>query len=100
MNLSFTDLWRGPLPNPEYKFHHSRQWRFDYAWPDKRLAVEFDGGQWIAHGGRHNRDGDREKLNVAAVMGWRVMQFSNQQWERDPAGCMDLIRQALDWRAP
>jgi very-short-patch-repair endonuclease len=37
---------------------------------------------------------------MAAVMGWRVMRFSNQQWERDPAGCMDLIQQALDWRVP
>ena len=97
MNVPFDYWWRDTpyTPMAEYKFHPERRWRFDYAFPAQRLAVEFDGGQWVAHGGRHNRDTDREKLNTAAAMGWRVLRFSNQQWEKDPYGCMTLVALAL-----
>ena len=82
-------------PVAEYQFAPPRRWRFDYAWPDSRVAVEFDGGQWVAHGGRHNRDTDREKLNHAAALGWRVLRFSNQQWEASPVDCVALIALAI-----
>lgn len=35
----------------EYRFHSSRMWRFDYAIPSLRIAIEIDGGIWIQ--GRH-----------------------------------------------
>jgi hypothetical protein len=59
----------------EHVFHPTRPWRFDYAWPEHRVALEVDGaaGAW----GRHSRPGgmraDHEKLNTAAVMGWCVL---------------------------
>jgi very-short-patch-repair endonuclease len=60
-------------------------WRFDFAWPDRMVAVEVDGGQYISKrpGGRHNTDQDRHKLNVAAMLGWRVLRFSNQMLEKE-----------------
>lgn len=58
----------------EYKFHSGRRWRFDYACPVKKIAVEQEGGIWII--GRHNRGkgfiNDMEKYNAATVMGWRL----------------------------
>ena len=30
-------------PLREYKFHPRRDWRFDFAWPEKKLAVEIQG---------------------------------------------------------
>jgi len=98
MTLPFLTLWTQTGLQPpvaEYQFAPPRRWRFDYAWPDCRVAVEFDGGQWVANGGRHNRDSDREKLNQAAVLGWRVLRFSNQQWEVDPVDCVALIALAI-----
>lgn len=84
----------------EHKFHATRKWRFDYAWlAPYRVAVEIDGGQWVAGGGRHNRDSDREKLNHAAAEGWRVLRFSTQQVEREPDACIELLRRALQWRS-
>ena len=80
----------------EYQFAPPRRWRWDFAWPDKRVAVEFDGGQWAAFGGRHNRDSDRDKLNHGAAAGWRVLRFSNQQWDADPLACMRLVSAALE----
>lgn len=88
-----------PEPTKEYRFHPVRKWRFDYAWPSYRCALEIDGGQWVAGGGRHNRDSDREKLNHAAADGWRVLRFSTQQVEREPDACIELLRRALQWHS-
>lgn len=58
----------------EHKFALPRQWRFDFAWPDQRIAVEIDGGLW--QNGRHQTLsgtlGDCEKYEAALARGWRV----------------------------
>lgn len=84
-----------PAPQREYRFDAVRRWRFDLAWPLQLVAVECDGGQWCAGGGRHNGDADREKLNAAAVQGWRVLRFSARQITTDPDGCIATLTQAL-----
>jgi len=65
----------------EYRFHPKRLWRFDYALPQFRIAIEIDGGVWTQ--GRHTRGAgwlkDSEKLNTAAVMGWRMLRFTPDQ---------------------
>lgn len=59
---------------PEYKFHATRRWRFDYAIPHLKLAIEVEGGIWTQ--GRHTRGagflGDMEKYNAAAAAGWTL----------------------------
>lgn len=64
-----------PAPVREHRFHPVRRWRFDYAWPEQRVALEVDGGVWT--GGRHTRGAgfikDMEKLNTATIAGWRVV---------------------------
>lgn len=64
-----------PAPIPEYKFHPTRKWRFDYAFIQGKVALEVEGGVWT--GGRHTRGSgfvkDMEKYNAAATMGWRVI---------------------------
>lgn len=82
-------------PVTEYEFARPRRWRFDFAWPGARVAVEIDGGQWKAGGGRHNTDEDREKLNRAVALGWRVLRFSPALVRRDPLGCVAVVRDAL-----
>ncbi|MCC6475013.1 MAG: hypothetical protein IT514_14870, partial [Burkholderiales bacterium] len=42
-----------PPPVAEHRFHETRRWRFDWAWPDHRVAIEIEGGVWTA--GRHTR---------------------------------------------
>ena len=84
-----------PKGKREYRFHKTRKWRFDWAWPDSKLAVEIDGGQWMRNGGRHARDSDREKMNEAACYGWRVLRFSGSMLKRDPLGVIGTIRRAL-----
>ena len=58
----------------EFKFHPVRMWRFDYAIPEHKIALEVEGGVFTQ--GRHIRPkgflGDMEKYNTATLMGWRV----------------------------
>ena len=69
-----------PVPVPEFKFHPTRRWRFDFAWPDRRLAVEIEGGAWI--GGRHTRGAgfinDAIKYNSATEIGWKILRYTPQ----------------------
>lgn len=63
-----------PKPTPEYRFDSVRRWRFDFSWPDHRVALEVEGGIW--NGGRHTRGAgflrDMEKYNAATLQGWRI----------------------------
>lgn len=68
------------LPNPEREvvFAPPRRWRFDLAWPSRKLAAEIEGGTWVS--GRHSRGAgmrkDAEKYNTAALAGWMVLRFT------------------------
>jgi hypothetical protein len=66
-----------PVPVPEYHFHPRRRWRFDWAFPDQRVALEVQGGAFLLTGGRHTRGAgyrrDLEKFSEAAILGWRVL---------------------------
>jgi very-short-patch-repair endonuclease len=65
----------------EYVFHPERKWRFDFAWPGKRIALEVEGGTFS--GGRHTRgvgyEGDCEKYSEAALLGWKVFRVTGKQ---------------------
>jgi very-short-patch-repair endonuclease len=65
----------------EYKFHPVRKWRFDYANPDLKIAVEVEGGIWT--NGRHTTGsgfaGDMVKYNEAVVLGWHLLRFTPDQ---------------------
>lgn len=70
-----------PEPITEFKFHVDRKWRFDFAWPAAKVALEVEGGIWI--GGGHNRGKgfkkDMEKYNSATRLGWRVLRVEPKQ---------------------
>lgn len=89
---AFAAAWaRNPLAGSdftrEHVFHPVRRWRFDFAFPSQRVAVEIEGAGSgprcpACHQpkfGRHQQlDGarkDAEKYNTAAAMGWRVLRF-------------------------
>ena len=68
------------IPKSEYKFLDKRRFRFDFAWPDRMIAMEIEGGVWIK--GRHTRGAgysrDMEKYNLAGLHGWKVYRFTPQ----------------------
>ena len=86
----------------EYLFHPTRKWRADFGikvdFLGGRLTtilVEIDGGAWV--GGRHvtgkGFEADIEKLNAAALLGYRVLRFTPAMVEDGRA--LAVIRQAL-----
>lgn len=86
----------------EYRFHPKRLWRFDYACPQHKVAVEIEGN--IFAFGRHNRPlgmvKDMEKYNSATSLGWSVLRFTPPATREElsrfgTAGCMDLIAEVL-----
>lgn len=89
-----------PQPKREYRFHDTRRWRFDFAWPAWNLALEIDGAIWTR--GRHTRGAgwlaDTEKLNAAASMGWRLLRCTPQQLCTDEM--LATIRTALNYHTP
>lgn len=64
-----------PPPEYEYRFHPTRRWRMDVAWPEEKVAIEVQGGIWNrgAHGRGSGIVRDYEKHNAAMVAGWRVV---------------------------
>lgn len=57
---------------------NNRRYRFDFAVPEKKIAVEYEG--IIATKSRHTSiigyTNDCEKYNLAAVNGWRVIRLT------------------------
>lgn len=86
------------MPVSEYRFAPPRRWRFDFAWPDHRLAVELEGGVWT--GGRHTRASgyiaDCDKYNAAVLAGWRVLRYTRAHINQNPDMVLDQIKQALE----
>lgn len=83
---------------PEYKFHPVRRWRIDYALPEKKIAIEIDGGVWT--NGRHTRGAgfkkDMEKTNALAADGWLLLRFTPS--ELNTVYPFDIIKQAIKTR--
>ena len=78
----WAQLKRYPGWVQEYRFAPPRRWRFDFAYPATRLAVEIDGGSGFqGHGQVWNRAADYEKNNEAICRGWRVIRGTTEQAE-------------------
>lgn len=99
-DLEITLVWHikaASLPAPvrEYRFDAKRRWRFDLAWPDRRLAAEVEGGTWVK--GRHSRGAgmakDCVKYNAAVLAGWAVLRFTSDMVKSGAA--LATIEQAL-----
>lgn len=73
-----------------------KDWRFDFAWPEYKLAVEIEGGAWIE--GRHNRGqgfhDDLVKYGTAQVHGWTVYRCDGQLVRSGEA--LNRIQQLLE----
>jgi very-short-patch-repair endonuclease len=85
----------------EHRFSTVRRWRFDFAWPRHRIAVEIEGGVWT--GGRHTRPegytGDLEKYNAAAEAGWAVYRFTTSMIrDQSEKGAIATLKRVFEKR--
>ena len=66
-----------PEPEREFRFHARRKWRFDFAWPELKIACEYEGlfSRKSGHTTISGYTADLEKYNAAALDGWAVYRF-------------------------
>jgi hypothetical protein len=91
----------------EFRFHRTRKFCFDWAWPARLVALEIEGGLYgrgkrcpacgrravAGHSSIERIKTDMEKYNLASLAGWRVLRVTPQQMSSGEAG--RLVRLAL-----
>ena len=79
----------------EYRFHPTRRWKMDFAWPLVKVALEIHGGTFVR--GAHSRGArqrkDFEKQNAAHLAGWTVY-LADTTMVKDGTA-LKLIEQAI-----
>jgi very-short-patch-repair endonuclease len=94
MNIADIPAWE-----TEYRFHPRRRFRFDFAWPALKVAVEVEGGVWS--GGRHTRgdgfENDCRKYNLATLAGWQVYRVTGGMIDSGEA--LAVVEQAVHARS-
>jgi very-short-patch-repair endonuclease len=108
---------RLPMHLREHRFAQAaigREWRFDFCFPDFKLAVEIEGlavmSLMMPSGkkrmictGRHSTPGgfedDCEKYATAVMMGWRLVRFMTKQVKSEFAlGMTRNILYSFGWK--
>jgi very-short-patch-repair endonuclease len=78
----------------------NRRWRFDFAWPEHKVALEVDGGIWFRGKGGHtnptNTKKDWEKQAAAAILGWRIVRCEPR--EATKLKTVRMVRACIDPR--
>ena len=104
-NHMFVYLWRVIADGQEYEIeynfdkHLGRKHRFDFAFPQFKVAVEIEGNAWnVKGGGKHMQDRDLEKYNLAAILGWRIIRFSPNMLKSEPDKCIKTVRDCIGWQ--
>ena len=82
-----------PAPTAQYRVRHGGREvaRVDFAWPELRVAVEYDGA-WHAEPGQFAKD--RQRLNRLQAAGWTVVFVTAADMHR-PEQVLAMIRAAL-----
>jgi very-short-patch-repair endonuclease len=95
MNLRVWGLERGWEMKREYRFDEVRKWRFDFAFIDQKLAVEYEGifGKGKSrHTTVNGYTGDTEKYNQAAAQGWKVFRVTAKNYKT----IIQTLNEAID----
>lgn len=94
---------QGDLPKWETHFcfnQPTNRMEFDFAWPEYKLAIEVDGGQWsrgkMGHNSGTGVERDARKGNYAILKGWTLLRFVTDHIEKEmDQYTIPAIREAL-----
>ncbi len=90
-------LIRAGLPRPVSQFEirsKNRTYRVDLAYPNEKIAIEYD--SWEFHAPRSSFDSDRARLLEIELLHWIVLPFTSKSTD---AYIVDKVREALSQRA-
>jgi very-short-patch-repair endonuclease len=98
LETRFSRLLRGsrlPMPVGQYEISDRGLLlgRVDFAYPDRKLAIEVDGYEY--HHGRKQWQRDLGRRSSLAALGWRVMHFTHEDLTERPNLVVAGIREAL-----
>jgi very-short-patch-repair endonuclease len=102
LESDFYQLWKRlskckePIEH-DYRFHDVRKFRFDFCFPEKKVAVELEGATFT--GGRHTRgegyEKDTVKYNLAICEGWKVLRYTALSLRENPMGVIEQVKGLL-----
>lgn len=88
----------GGLPAPDLQHEivdlSGRTWRLDFAWPDRCVAVEYDGFDW--HSDRDQFQRDRQKRAALNEMRWSLLSVVSDDVRMRPRDMLRRIEIALE----
>jgi hypothetical protein len=83
LEAKFAELWTELYPeidlHSEFRFCPPRRFRLDFAHLPTKIAIECNGGIFMAKGRHSTGSGlvkEYEKMNLAAGLGWKVFYLS------------------------
>ena len=82
-----------PIPAIEHPTPWDPTRRFDLAFPEQRLAIEWDSRRW--HSRFEDFDRDRRRDRLAAIHGWVVLRFTWDDVVKRQAEVVQQIRALL-----
>ncbi|MGH8922304.1 MAG: endonuclease domain-containing protein, partial [Actinomycetes bacterium] len=87
-----------PAPRAELSWGADRSYRLDFAYPERRLAVEVDGYAWHATPARMGRD--QRRRNELGRAGWLVLVYTWRDVAEEAARVRDEVRATYEARTP
>ena len=84
-----------PLPELQYAVdgRDGELWRVDFAWPDVRVAAEYESIDW--HAGRREMLRDKTRLGNLQELGWTIIPIVVDDVRREPGRLADRIASHL-----
>ena len=91
-------MLNGGLPPPELQYEvvdaSGRLWRLDFAWPEYRVAAEYDGVDW--HSGPDAFRRDRARAAALQDLSWVVVPIIAEDVRRRPEQLVRRLQSRLD----
>jgi hypothetical protein len=88
----------GGLPPPVLQYEvvdlNGRVWRLDFAWPEFRVAAEYDGVDW--HSGPDAFRRDRRRSTSVQDLGWEIVSIISEDVRYRPAELVRRIEMRLE----
>ncbi len=87
---------RLPLPELQYPIYGrgGELWRLDFAWPDRRLAAEYESVEW--HAGRNEMLRDKSRWAKIQELGWTIIPIVASDVRQEPHRLAQRIASHLD----
>jgi hypothetical protein len=82
----------------ELVFHPARKFRFDWAIPDLKVAIEYEGlfSEKSGHTTVKGYTKDCIKYNLAALLGWKVLRYTALNYKELEQDLMKLVSEMDD----